>query len=111
MIFNSTFTKFITCTYYRYEDHSFLFGKLKDIYSSPSTKRKPKVGLKGIEKIKKTVSKVSSAEGKSGDVMNREDTESLKLHKRTAILVSSQLIPQAIIHFAQKKSNNKENVR
>lgn len=48
------------------------------------------------------MSKVSSAEDKRGDEMNKEDTESLKLHKRTAILVSSQLISQAIIYWQEK---------
>lgn len=44
--------------------------------------------------------------------MNREETESLKLHERTAILVSSQLNPQAIIHFTLViKSNNRGRVR
>lgn len=58
------------------------------------------------------MSKVSSAEDKSGDEINREETESLKLHKRTIILVSSQLFPWAIIHFTPIiKSNNRESVR
>lgn len=32
------------------------------------------------------MSKVSSAEDKSGDEMDIQETESLKLHKRTAVL-------------------------